>query len=107
MGYFYLALTIILESASIIFMKLSNGFQHKWHLLYSIITYLLSFLFFTLALKHLSLGWANAVWAGTSTVLVALVGIYYFGEKMNITQMGFMALIIIGLVGLNISGNNN
>ncbi len=99
-------LTIILESASIVFMKLSNGFQNKLHFTYSIVTYLLSFLFFTLALRYLSLGWANAVWAGTSAVLVALIGIFYFGEKLNAVQMAFMALIIVGLVGLNVSGND-
>lgn len=105
MGYLYLVLTILLESASIIFMKLSNGFQNKWHFTYSIVTYFLSFLFFTLALRYLSLGWANAVWAGSSAILVALVGIFYFGEKINMLQIGFMALIIIGLVGLNVSGS--
>ena len=106
MGYFYLALTIILESASIIFMKLSDGINNKMHFVYAIVTYLLSFLFFTLALKHLSLGWANAVWAGTSAVLVAMVGVIYFNEKMNLVQVGFMALIIIGLVGLNVAGSD-
>jgi len=106
MGYFYLILTILLESASIIFMKLSNGLENRWNLFYSISTYLLSFLFFTMALKTLPVGWANAVWAGSSAVLVALVGIYYFGEKMNLMQIGFMVLVVIGLVGLNISGKN-
>lgn len=106
MGYFFLALTIILESAAIIFMKLSNGFQHRNWTVFAIITYLLSFVFLTLALKQLQAGVANAIWAGTSTVLVAILGVFIFREQLSNLQIVFLVLIIIGLAGLNLTAPN-
>ena len=82
-------------------MKLSNGFQQKGWAGIAVIAYLLSFTFLTIALKQLPAGIANAVWAGSSTILVAVLGVFIFKEQISIVQMIFLALIIIGLVGLN------
>lgn len=88
MGYLFLLLTILSESAAVICMKLSNGFQHKMPAGIAMITYIFSFVFLTLALKHLSVGWANAIWAGASTIWMQVV---------------FLLLIATGLVGLQAS----
>ena len=103
MGYFFLILTIVFESAAVIFMKLSNGFQNKLHAAIAVTAYILSFVFLTYALKHLPVGLANAIWAGASTVLVALLGILIFKEHLSIIQLVFLSLIVVGLIGLNFS----
>lgn len=102
MGYLFLLFTILCETAAVIFMKLSNGFQQKQYALIAIITYAASFIFLTLSLKQLPAGIANAIWAGTSTLLVAGAGVYFFHEKLNWIQIVSMLLIAIGLIGLNI-----
>ncbi len=102
MGYIFLIITIFSETAPVIFMKLSDGFQQKYYALAAIITYAASFIFLTLALKQLPAGIANAIWAGASTLLVAIVGFYLFNEKLNWIQVASMLLIAIGLMGLNI-----
>lgn len=104
MGYLFLLLTIITESTAVIFMKLSDGFTHKWLGAVAAVTYLLSFVFLTLALKHLPAGLANAVWAGASTVLVVLAGMIFLKEQVSMTQWFFISLIVAGLVGLNFAG---
>ncbi|MBL7762595.1 MAG: multidrug efflux SMR transporter [Chitinophagaceae bacterium] len=101
MGVLFLVLTILAESSAVIFMKLSNGFQHKAYSVAAVVTYLLSFIFLTYALKTLPIGLANAIWAGASTVVVVLLGIYLFKEQLSVLQIFFLALIVIGLVGLN------
>ncbi|MBV9961084.1 MAG: multidrug efflux SMR transporter [Parafilimonas sp.] len=102
MGYIFLTITVVAESVAIIFMKLSNGFQQKLYAVIAVILYSASFIFLTLALKQLHAGTANAMWAGASTVLVAIAGIYIFNEKFNWMQMISIAFIIAGLIGLNI-----
>jgi len=82
-------------------MKLSNGFQQKYYALLAIISYAASFIFLTLALKQLPAGIANAIWAGASTLLVAVAGIYIFNEKLNWLQILSMLLIMVELIGLN------
>lgn len=103
MGYLFLVATIIFETAAVIFMKLSDGFQHKAWGIAAVITYVASFAFFTFALKQLPAGLANAIWAGSSAVLVAVLGIFIFKEQLSVLQIVFLSLIIIGLVGLNLS----
>jgi small multidrug resistance pump len=103
MGYIYLALTIIFESAAVILMKLSDGFQHKIHAGIGILAYALSFVFLTLALKSLNAGITNALWAGASTFLVVVSGILFLGEQISVTQWIFLAFIIIGIAGLHFS----
>lgn len=100
MGYVYLLLTILTESAAVLFMKSSNGFQHKANSIIAVVAYMLSFIFLTLALKRMPVGTANAIWAGASTLLVAVLGVFVFKESLNARQMVFLALIVIGLVGL-------
>jgi multidrug transporter EmrE-like cation transporter len=103
MGYLFLILTILSESAAVICMKFSEGFNNKIYTVIAIVTYAASFLFLTLALKQLPAGLANGIWAGASTIIVAIAGILIFKEKMTTVQLISMALIAIGLVGLNIN----
>ena len=102
MSYIFLIITILAETAAVIFMKLSNGFHQKYYALLAIISYAASFIFLTLALKQLPAGIANAIWAGASTLLVAVAGIYVFNEKLNWLQILSMLFIMVGLIGLNI-----
>ncbi len=100
--YLFLILTILFESAAVVFMKMSHGFTHKLQAVLAIVCYSSSFIFLTMGLKKLPMGWANAIWAGSSTVLVALFSMYYFKENLNLHQIFFLTLIVIGLIGLNI-----
>lgn len=103
MGYLFLVLTIISESAAVISMKLSEGFTNRVAAGVAILTYLLSFIFLTLALKYMPVGLANALWAGASTVLVAILGIFIFKEQLTAVQLIFLFLIVVGLIGLNMT----
>lgn len=102
MGYVLLILTIISETAAITLMKLANGFQHKLYSAGAIIAYALGFVFLTLALKLLPVGLANAIWAGASTVLVAVIGWIFFKEHLSTVQVISILLIVVGLIGLRV-----
>ena len=102
MDYIFLIITILSETAAVIFMKLSNGFQQKYYAMAAVITYAASFIFLTLSLKQLPASIANAIWAGASTLLVAGASVYFLHEKLSWIQITSMILIAIGLIGLNI-----
>ena len=101
MGNLFLILTILSETVAVICMKLANGFQNKLYTVFAIIAYGLSFVFLTFTLKHLPAGIANAIWAAASTILVALLGIFIFKERLTTVQVISLLLIAIGLAGLN------
>lgn len=52
-----------------------------------------------LAMRGLPAGTAYAVWTGLGAVGVTIFGVILFGEKLNPVQVGFIALIIIGVMG--------
>lgn len=52
-----------------------------------------------LAMRGLPAGTAYAVWTGLGAVGVTIFGVILFGEKLNPAQIGFIGLIIVGVVG--------
>lgn len=52
-----------------------------------------------LAMRGLPAGTAYAIWTGLGAVGVIIGGAILFGDKVSPVQTGFMALIIIGVVG--------
>jgi small multidrug resistance pump len=57
-----------------------------------------------LVLKRLDVGLVYAVWSGVGTALIASIGIVWFKEPLTAVKIGSFALIILGVVGLNLSG---
>ncbi|MEO7131685.1 MAG: multidrug efflux SMR transporter [Dermatophilaceae bacterium] len=45
---------------------------------------------------------AYAVWSGAGTALVATVGFTLLGESLTAAKVACLALIIVGVVGLNV-----
>ena len=68
------------------------------------VLYGLSFGFLALALKKIDLSIAYAVWAGMGTALIATVGILWFKEPVSALKIVSLGLLIIGVIGLHISG---
>lgn len=52
-----------------------------------------------LAMKDLPAGTAYAIWTGLGAVGVIIAGIFLFGDRINPVQVGFMAMIVIGVAG--------
>jgi small multidrug resistance pump len=47
---------------------------------------------------------AYAVWSGVGTALVAAVGYFFLDESMGWLKALSLALIVVGVVGLNLAG---
>ena len=104
MSLFYLTLAIIFEVSGTICMKLSQGFTKMVPSILMIILYIISLGLLTLALKKIDVSIAYAIWAGMGTALIATVGILWFKEPISALKIISLGLVIIGVVGLNLSG---
>ncbi|WP_256091162.1 DMT family transporter, partial [Streptomyces griseus] len=51
-----------------------------------------------------SVGTAYAIWAGVGTAAVALIGILFLGESSGLVKITGIALIVAGVVVLNLGG---
>ena len=65
---------------------------------------LISFGLLTLALPHLEVGSAYAVWTGIGAAGTALVGMAVLGESVSVMKLVSIGLILAGVIGLNLSG---
>ncbi|WP_205014279.1 DMT family transporter [Nocardioides albidus] len=54
--------------------------------------------------KHLPVSVAYAVWAGLGTAGIAVVGSLFLGERLDAFKIAALALIILGVVLLNLTG---
>jgi small multidrug resistance pump len=69
--------------------------------------YGLSFVALTLCLRYMDVSVAYAVWSGLGTLLIAAIGIAYFKEPLTLVKIGSLVLIIVGVIGVNLSGNSH
>ncbi|MBM3507950.1 MAG: multidrug efflux SMR transporter [Alphaproteobacteria bacterium] len=61
---------------------------------------LASLWFLWLAMRTIPLGTAYTVWGAIGNVGVVAFGIFLFGESATPARLGFVALIMIGVIGL-------
>jgi len=104
MTYVYLVMAIFLEVSGTTCMKLSQGFTRLGPSVLIFIFYGLSFVCLTLVLKKIDVSVAYAIWSGLGTAIIAAVGIMYFKEPLNALKIISLGLVIIGIIGLNLSG---
>lgn len=101
--WIYVGLAIGLEIAGTALLKLSDGFARwQWGML-SIACYSACFWLLAPALKSLPMGVVYAVWAGVGIVAVAGIGATFFGQRLGAAQLGFMAMVLVGAVGLRLT----
>lgn len=101
----YLALAIVFEVGGTICLRLSHGFS-KWPYVLGIyMGYSLAFWLLSLSLKlGMPLGMAYAIWSGLGTAIIAIIGVYLFKEPLFLIQWCGIALIMGGVVLLNLGG---
>jgi small multidrug resistance pump len=103
MNWIYLFSAIVLEVGGTLSLKLSQGMVKRGPVMLMIVLYALSFFAFSHALKHMEVGVAYAVFSALGTALMASVGILWFNEPATVLRIVSLALIIIGVVGLNVN----
>lgn len=104
MCWLWLFLAIALEVAATILMKYSEGFTRLGPTVGMLVLYALSLAPLAKVLKQLEVGAVYAIWSALGTAAVALLGMLLFHEPASGFKMFSLALIIVGVVCLNLSG---
>ncbi len=102
MHWLMLLLAGIFEVGWACSMKFSEGFTKLVPSIITIVGYILSAVFLSIALKKLPLGTAYAMWTGFGMVGTSILGIFMFQEKLSLPQVICIMLIVIGIVGLKL-----
>ena len=63
----------------------------------------ISVLLLAKAVQSLPIGTAYAVWTGIGATATAVLGVVLFDESSSVARFGFIGLIILGVVGLELT----
>ena len=100
MEWVYLVIAGLLEVFWSTCLKFSEGFTVMKFTVLTIIGMVFSFLFLSQATKQLPLGTSYAIWTEIGALGAVIVGIVLFKESVTAPRMLFVALLLIGIIGL-------
>ena len=100
MEWLYLVIAGGLEVFWSTCLKFSEGFTVLKFTILTVIGMIFSFVFLSQATKVLPLGTAYAVWTGIGALGAVIAGIVLFHESVSPVRLFFVALLLIGIIGL-------
>ena len=105
MAWFYLIIAAIFEVGWPLGFKLSGLHPERFWTYISLasLCMLLSGVFLYFAQKTIPVSTAYIIWTGIGAVGTFLLGILFFGDSASILRMFFALLILVGIVGLEIT----
>ncbi len=102
MGWQLLVMGALLEAAGSICLRLSQGLSKLPLVLLGLLCFVASLVPFAMAVRRVELSSAFAVWSALDIMLVSVVGIVWLQETATATKILALALILAGVVLLNL-----
>jgi small multidrug resistance pump len=103
MSYLYLALAIVAEVIGTSALKATAGFTRPGPSVLVVVAYGAAFYCLSLALRSIPVGIAYAIWSGVGTALIALVGWWVLGQRLDAPAWAGIGLIVAGVVVIQLS----
>lgn len=101
-SYLALGIAIIAEVIATTALKSSESFTKLVPSLIAIAGYCTALYFLTVTMKSIPTGVTYAIWSGLGIVLITITSYFFHNQKIDAAGMLGMALIIAGVVVLNI-----
>jgi small multidrug resistance pump len=103
--YIYLLTAVVFETIGTSALQASEQFTRTRPLLLTIACYAATFYFLSMALRGMPVGVAYAIWSGLGIVLIALIGLIWFGQKLDAAALVGLGLILAGVAVINLFSN--
>ena len=103
MKWLVLGLGIVFEVLGTISMKYAHGFTKLWPSVLVFLFYGISLAVLVFVLEKMEVSIAYAIWASAGTALIAIIGIVFYGDQFSWLKIVSIALIILGILGLELS----
>lgn len=80
--------------------------EHFWQWIsFAIVSMTLSGVFLYFAQRVIPVSTAYIIWTGLGALGTLLIGILFFGDSASLIRMFFALMILVGVVGLEITSN--
>ena len=106
MAWIYLIIAGVLEVGWAIGMMYTEGFTKLVPTILTVIGMIASVFFLALAVRTIPLGTGYAIWTGIGAVGASLLGIFLFNEPSSGPRLVFIAIIVLGIVGLKMTSGH-
>jgi quaternary ammonium compound-resistance protein SugE len=104
MSWLMIVVAGLFETGFAVLLKLSHGMTRLWPTVGFAGCALVSFALLNVALRHLEVGPAYAVWTGLGAAGTAAIGMLALGDHVSALRLVSIGLVIAGAIGLNLSG---
>jgi small multidrug resistance pump len=98
-----LAASIVAEVTATTLLTKSDGFSKPGYGLLSLLIFAGCFWALSQVLTRIPVGVTYAIWSGAGVVLISVIGAIFLRQSLSVVQVMFIALIVIGAVGLNLT----
>ena len=105
-SYLFLALAVLLGVTSNSFAKSAEGFTLLFPSIITGITIVACMYALSMVMKNIPMGITYASFAGLTIISTVVVGVIRFNQMPNFYSIIGLALIIIGVLIVNLLGNN-
>ena len=105
-SYLFLALAVFLGVTSNSFAKNAEGFTLLFPSIITAITIVSCMYALSMVMKNIPMGITYASFAGLTIIATVIVGVIRFNQMPNLYSMIGLCLIIIGVLMVNLLGNN-
>ena len=102
MAYLYLTIAIVAEVIATSALKASDEFTKIVPSAVVVIGYGVAFYCLSIVLRTIPVGIAYALWSALGMVLIALVGLFVFQQKLDLPAIIGIFLIILGVLVINV-----
>ncbi|MBP7140333.1 MAG: multidrug efflux SMR transporter [Opitutaceae bacterium] len=102
-SWFILIAAGLLEICWASALKSTEGLSRLWPTVFFITTLSASMLLLAIAVKHIPVGTAYAVWVGIGAAGTAIVAIFLQGETLSAGRGLFLGLLIVSIIGLKLT----
>ncbi|HSA51271.1 MAG TPA: SMR family transporter [Yinghuangia sp.] len=104
MQWFHLSVAVVFEIAVAIAAGKAEGFRNRPWTLATLLSGAIATFFLSRALLTFDVGVGYALWTSVAGVGITLLGALLFGQRLNWGKALGIAVIIAGVVGLQLSG---
>ncbi|AIR03175.1 multidrug transporter [Cedecea neteri] len=102
MTYSWLILAIVAEVIATTALKLSDGFSRLWPSVVTVLFYAVAFYALSITMRTIPTGIIYAIWSGAGIVLIGMIGWLFLGQKLDWPALAGLALIILGVLVINL-----
>lgn len=104
MAWVLLAIAIAAEIIGTLSLKASDGLSKLLPSIGVLLGYATAFTLMAMSLKKLDVGITYAIWSGVGIIGAAIGGVIFFDQQPSKMTMIGMAIIILGVVIMNLGG---